>query len=75
MREHAPFHSLTLNRSSSMLKKQLSICKSVSLSFLSNEHELVCSKAQMGTSQGQFNSRGSVTITTDNSSDFWKALK
>lgn len=50
MREHAPFHSLALNRSSSMLKKQLSICKSVSLSFLSNEHELVCSKAQMGIS-------------------------
>lgn len=50
MREHAPFHSLALNRSSSMLKKQPSICKSVSLSFLSNEHELVCSKAQMGIS-------------------------
>lgn len=50
MREHAPFHSLALNRSSSMLKKQLSICKSVSLSLLSNELELVCSKAQMGIS-------------------------
>lgn len=50
MREHAPFHSQALNRSSSLLKKQLSICKSVSLSFLSNEPELVCSKAQMGIS-------------------------
>lgn len=50
MREHAPFRSLALNRSSSTLKKQLPICKSVSLSFLSNELELVCSKAQMGIS-------------------------
>lgn len=50
MREHAPFHSQALNRSFNMLKKQLSICRSASLSVLSNEPELVCSKAQMGIS-------------------------
>lgn len=74
MRDHAPFHGQALNRSSSMLKKQLSIGKSVSLSFLSNEPELVCSKAQMGIS-GPIQQQGSVNITTDNSQDFWKALK
>lgn len=74
MRDHAPFHSQALNRSSSMLKKQLSICKSVSLSFLSNEPELVCSKAQMGIS-GPIQQQGVCYYNNWQLPGFLKSLK
>lgn len=57
-----------------MLKKQLSICKSVSLSFLSNEPESVCSKAQMGIS-GPIQQQGVCYYNNWQLPGFLKSLK